>query len=80
MFWCLFAQRDLLHLHDRLSRFAKNKSKSGLLKNLLKLESLVYLDGIYFQITSGIGNLKDDVGRDLSIIGSRKTRAILSQL
>ena len=37
--WCLSAKGELLNLHGRLSRFVKNKSKSRLLINLLKLKN-----------------------------------------
>ena len=39
--WCLSAKGELLHLRGRLSGFVKNKSKSRLLTNLLKLKNLV---------------------------------------
>ena len=39
--WYLSTKGELLHLHGRLSWFVKNKSKSRLLTNLLKLENLV---------------------------------------
>ena len=47
-FWCLSAKGELLHLHGRLSEFVKNKSKSRLLKNLLKLKNLVDIGGVSF--------------------------------
>ena len=37
--WRLSAKGVLLHLHGRLSGFIKNKSKSRLLTNLLKLKN-----------------------------------------
>ena len=39
--WYLSTKGELLHLHGRLSWFVKNKSKSRLLINLLKLKNLV---------------------------------------
>ena len=39
--WCLSANGEILHLPGKLSRFVKNKSKSRLLTNLLKLKNLV---------------------------------------
>ena len=44
--WCLSAKGYLLHLHGRLSGFVKNKSKSRLLTNLLKLKNLVDTGGV----------------------------------
>ena len=44
--WCLSAKGELLHLHVRLTRFAKNKSNSRLLPNLLKLKNLVDISGV----------------------------------
>ena len=44
--WYLSTKGDLLHLHGRLSGFAKNKSKSRLLTNLLKLKTLVDIGGV----------------------------------
>ena len=44
--WCLSAKGELLHLHSRLSGFLKNKSKSRLLTNLLKLKNLVDIGGV----------------------------------
>ena len=38
--WYLSTKGELLHLHGRLSGFAKNKSKSRLLTNLSKLKKL----------------------------------------
>ena len=35
-FWYLSAKGELLHLHDRISGFVQNKSKTRLLTNLLK--------------------------------------------
>ena len=46
--WCLSAKGELLHLHGRLSGFVKNKSKSRLLTNLLKLKNFVDLGGVSF--------------------------------
>ena len=39
--WYLSAKGELLQLHGRLYGFVKNKSKSRLLTNLLKLKNLV---------------------------------------
>ena len=39
--WYLSTKGELLHLHGRLSGFVKNKSKSRLLTNMLKLKNLV---------------------------------------
>ena len=44
--WCLSTKGELLHLHARLSEFAKNKSKPTLLTNLLKLKNLVDIGGV----------------------------------
>ena len=44
--WYLSAIGELLHLHCRLSRFHKNRSKSRLMTILLKLKSLVDLSGV----------------------------------
>ena len=44
--WCLSAKEELVHLHGRLSGFAKNKSRSRLLKNLLKLKNVVDIGGV----------------------------------
>ena len=44
--WCLSTKGELLHLHVRLTRFAKNKSNSRLLPNLLKLKNLVDISGV----------------------------------
>ena len=44
--WYLSAKGELLHLHGRLSGFVKNKSKSRLLANLLKLKNLVDIGGV----------------------------------
>ena len=41
-------KRELLHLHGRLSGFVKNKYKSRLLTNLLKLKNLVDIGGVSF--------------------------------
>ena len=43
---CLSIKGELLHLHDRLSGCVKNKSKSRLLTNLLKLKNLVHISGV----------------------------------
>ena len=37
---------ELLHFHGRLSGFVKNKSKSRLLTNLLRLKNLVVIGGV----------------------------------
>ena len=39
--WCLSTEGQLLHLHGRLFGFVKNKCKSILLANLLKLKNVV---------------------------------------
>ena len=39
--WCLPVKGELLHLHSRLSGFVKNKSKSRLLTNFLKVKNFV---------------------------------------
>ena len=44
--WCLSAKGELLRLHGRLSGFLKNKSKSRLLTNLLKLKNFVDIGGV----------------------------------
>ena len=44
----LSAKGELLHLHGRLSGFVKNKSKSRLLTNLLKLKNFVDIGGVNF--------------------------------
>ena len=44
--WYLSIKGKLLHLHARLSGFVKNKSKSRLLTNLLKLKNLVDIGGV----------------------------------
>ena len=44
--WCLSVKGELLHLHSRLSEFAKNKSKPRLLTNLLKLKNLIDIGGV----------------------------------
>ena len=44
--WYLTTKGELLHLHARLSGFVKNKSKSRLLTNLLKLKNLVDIGGV----------------------------------
>ena len=46
--WYLSTKGQLLHLHGRLSGFVKNKSKSRLLTNLLKLKNLVDIGGVSF--------------------------------
>ena len=43
---CLSAKGELLHLHGRLSQFVKNKSKSRLLTNLLKLKNFIDVGGV----------------------------------
>ena len=62
--WYLSIKGELFHLHGRLSGFVKNKSKSRLLKNLLKLKNLVDKGGASLKVTIGITNLTDDEGRD----------------
>ena len=74
--WYLSAKGELLHLHGRLSWFVKNKSKSRLLINLLKLKNSVDIGGVSLQVTISIGNLTDDERRDLTMSESRKIRAI----
>ena len=44
--WYLSTKEELLHLHGRLSGFVKNKFKSRLLTNLLKLKNLVDIGGV----------------------------------
>ena len=44
--WCLSTKGEFLHLHGRLSGFGKNKSKSRLLTNLLKLKNLADIGGV----------------------------------
>ena len=39
--WYLSTKGELLHLHGRLSGFVRNKSKSRLSTNLLKLKNLL---------------------------------------
>ena len=39
--WWLSANREILHLHGKLSGFVKSTSKSRHLKNLLTLKNLV---------------------------------------
>ena len=74
--WCLSAKGKLLNLHGRLPGFVKNKLKSRLMANLLKLKNLVDIGGVSLQVTIYLGNLTDDEGRDLTISGSRKIRAM----
>ena len=45
--WCLSIKGELLHLYGTLYGFVKNKSKSRLLTNLLKLKNLVDIGGVY---------------------------------
>ena len=63
MFVVSITKGQLLQLHVRVSGFAKNKSKSRMRANLLKLENLVGMSGISFEVTIGKGNSTDDVGR-----------------
>ena len=42
----LSTKGELLHLHGRLPEFVKNKSKSRLLTNLLKLKNFVDIGGV----------------------------------
>ena len=44
--WYSSTKGKLLHLHARLSGFVKNKFKSRLLTNLLKLKNLVDIGGV----------------------------------
>ena len=44
--WYLSTKGELLHFYGRLSGFTKNKSKSRLLTNLLKLKNLVDIGGV----------------------------------
>ena len=44
--WCLSTEGELLHLHGRLFGFVKNKCKSILLANLLKLKNVVDIGGV----------------------------------
>ena len=44
--WYLSTKGELLHFHGRLSGFVKNKSKSRLFTNLLKLKNLVDIGGV----------------------------------
>lgn len=60
----------MLHLHGRLSGSVKNRFKSRILTNLLKLNNLVDMGGVSLEFTIGIGNLTNDVGQDLTISGS----------
>ena len=46
--WCASAEGELLHLHGRLSEFVKNKSKSRLVTNLLKLKNVLDIGGVSF--------------------------------
>ena len=45
---CLSAKGELLHFYGRLSGFVKNKSKSRLLTNLLKMKNFVDIGGVNF--------------------------------
>ena len=42
----LSVKGELLHLHDRLSWFVKNKSKYSLLKKVLTLKNLKHVGGV----------------------------------
>ena len=44
--WYLSTKGELLHFYGRLSGFTKNKSKSRVLTNLLKLKNLVDIGGV----------------------------------
>ena len=44
--WCVSAKGELFDLLGTLSGFVKNKSKSRLLNNVLKLKNLVDVGGI----------------------------------
>ena len=44
--WYLSLKGELLHLHGKLSWFAKNRPESRLLTNLLKLKNLVDIGGV----------------------------------
>ena len=44
--WYLSTKVELLHMHGRLFGFVKNKCKSRLLTNLLKLKNLVDIGGV----------------------------------
>ena len=57
-------------MHGRLSGSVKNRFKSRILTNLLKLNNLVDMGGVSLEFTTGIGNLTNDVGQDLTISGS----------
>ena len=57
-------------MHGRLSGSVKNRFKSRILTNLLKLNNLVDMGGVSLEFTIGIGNLTNDVGQDLTISGS----------
>ena len=74
--WSLSAKGELLHLYGKASGFPRNTSKSKLLANLLKLKNLKDKGGASLLVTIAIENFIDDVGRDLTISGSRKMPAI----
>ena len=57
-------------MHGRLSGSVKNRFKSRILTNLLKLNNLVDMGGVSLEFTIGIGHLTNDVGQDLTISGS----------
>lgn len=69
------SKKKLLHLLGSLLGCVKNKSRSS--KNLLKLKNLVEIGVVNLQVTNNsTGNLTDDVGKDLTISGSRKVPTI----
>ena len=74
--WDLSAKEEFFQLYGKAFGFLRNTFKPRLLTNLLKLKNLEDKGGDSLQVTIGIANFIDDVGRDLTISGSRKMRAI----
>ena len=75
VFLVSMSKKKLLHLLGSLLGCVKNKSRSS--KNLLKLKNLVEIGVVNLQVTNNsTGNLTDDVGKDLTISGSRKVPTI----